>query len=401
MGEISVRLGCVLLLLVLSASTFAQQSDAPSGVNQDEFVFALIKAARNDQRSAAALLTSREELISERLWHGLIQAAEYDPVAAPSLLELSLQVARRLQNDRLIGSTYYQIGWHEFGQGNISVAIQNYLQSKHAFETAGAKRDLIYVFADLSTLYIYASDYQSAREYSEKSLAIAEQVRSSTEPPGAWPDERGVSRALANLGNIARRDGECEKAIGYFQKSLAAYRTLDVDTGRYNSEIVDDLADIGRTYVAMGDYVRGLSYLNQSMTMAKRAEDLTRAAGICNSLGILYLSQRDYGKAIDFFQQGLQLASSINDRFKQADMLLNLGVAYQFQGDFSRALPSFEKALEVARQIDYQEIRIVAGEGIGGIYKEQSRYDEGLEYLRDSLTLARRLADKTRIAELL
>src|SRR6266568_4823883 len=93
-AEISVRLGCVLLLLVLSAGTFAQQSDAPSGVNQDQFVFALIKAARSDQRSAAALLNSHEELISERLWHGLIQAAEYDIPAALSLFDLALQVAR-------------------------------------------------------------------------------------------------------------------------------------------------------------------------------------------------------------------------------------------------------------------------------------------------------------------
>jgi CHAT domain-containing protein len=388
-----------LLLCLFPINLYAQQAGISRFENEDQFAFALIQAAKNG--GSAELLRSHKEFVNDQLWQRLVEAAQYVPSGAQSLLDLALDVARDLQNQRLIGSTHYKIGWYEFGHGNISAAIRSYLQSKQAFENAGARRDLIYVLADLGSLHIYASDYQQAREYSEQSLALAEQLKGSTAPASAWPDEYGMGTALSNLGNISKRDGEYEKAIQYFQKSLAAYQKIDGGSGKYNADIIDDLADIGRTYVAMGDYVGALGFLNQSKAIATRSGDRTRSAGICNSLGILYLGQRDYVKAIDFFQQGLQLAGSINDRFKQCDMLLNLGVAYQFQRDFSRALDSFGKALELGKQIEHQEISIAAGEGIGAIYKEERRYGEALEALSKSLSLAKVLADKTRIAELL
>src|SRR2546429_294686 len=57
---------------------------------------------------------------------------------------------------RLAASTQYKIGWAEFGRGNIAGAIERYVESKRLFEEAHAKRDLIYILADLGSLYIYA-----------------------------------------------------------------------------------------------------------------------------------------------------------------------------------------------------------------------------------------------------
>src|SRR5947199_10498414 len=59
---------------------------------------------------------------------------------------------------RRAASTEYKIGWAEFGRGNIASAIEKYLESKRLFEDAHARRDLIYVLADLGSLYIYSND---------------------------------------------------------------------------------------------------------------------------------------------------------------------------------------------------------------------------------------------------
>src|SRR5207247_2451036 len=192
--------------------------------------------------------------------------------------------------------------------------IEKYLESKRLFEEAQAKRDLIYILADLGTLYLYNSDYKTAGVYSEQSLALAHQLNGSTEPIGAWPDEYGIGAALSNLGNISRHDGEYDKAINCFQGSIAAYHAIDNGSGKFRVEILDNLADIGRTYLARGDSLRALNYLNQSMVLAKGSD---REAAICNSIGILYTNQRDYAKAIEFFQRGLIIATQRNDRFKQ------------------------------------------------------------------------------------
>ena len=233
--------------------------------------------------------------------------------------------SERLRRD---ASAYYTIGWAEFGRGNIASAIEKYLESKRLFEEAHARRDLIYILADLGSLYIYRADYKTSKVYSEQSLALAEALKDSSESAGAWPDDYGIGTALQNLGKVSRHDGEHDKAIEYFKKSLAAYQRIDNGTGKFKVEILDDLADIGRTYLARGDSLRALNYLNQAMGLAKESD---REAGICNSIGILYTNQRDYEKAIEFFQRGLGVAVQMNDRFKQAELSLNVGVAYQFQ----------------------------------------------------------------------
>lgn len=299
---------------------------------------------------------------------------------------------------RRAASNCYKIGWAEFGRGNISSAIEKYLESKRLFEEAHAKRDLIYILADLGTLYLYNSDYKTARAYSEQSLALAGQLKNTSEPAGAWPDEYGTGTALSNLGNISRHDGEYDKAIEYFERSLASYQKIDVGTGKFKTEILDNLADIGRTYSARGDLLRALNYLNRAMSLAKGSD---REAGICNSLGILYTNQRDSAKAIEFFEQGLAVAVRFNDRFKQAELLLNVGVAYQFQKNYDRALNSFQQALDVARKINYSELIIPIYEGRGAVLKAQGKFRESLEALDAGLELASRAENKTRIAELL
>src|SRR5262249_21696605 len=154
------------------------------------------------------------------LWRDLITLADFRAIPPLTAYVLALQVALKLDDNRLSGVTYYKTGWYEFGGGKIRDAINSYLRSKELLEKAGARHDLIYVLADLGTLHIYLADYESARRFSESSLALAEQVKSTDAPVGQWPDQYGVGTALANLGNIVKRNGEYAKAIVHFQKSL-------------------------------------------------------------------------------------------------------------------------------------------------------------------------------------
>ena len=299
---------------------------------------------------------------------------------------------------RRTASAYYEAGWAEFGRGNIVSAIEKYLESKRLFEEAHAKRDLIYILADLGTLYLYNSDYKASRVYSEQSLALADQLKGSSEPSGAWPDEYGIGAALSNLGNISRHDGEYDKAINCFQESIMAYHAIDNGSSKFRVEILDNLADLGRTYLARGDSFRALNFLNQAMALARGSD---REAAICNSVGILYTNQRDYAKAVEFFQRGLVIANQRNDRFKQAEILLNVGVAYQFQQNNQSALNSFEQSLEVARAINYSELMVPIEEGRGTVLKAQGKYKEALDAFERALESATKKSDKTRIAELL
>ncbi len=81
---------------------------------------------------------------------------------------------------RRAASTLYKIGWAEFGRGNIASAIEKYLESKRLFEEAHARRDLIYILADLGSLYIYSADYKTSKVYSEQIESHLRLITAST-----------------------------------------------------------------------------------------------------------------------------------------------------------------------------------------------------------------------------
>jgi len=392
-------LACAISLCLLPANASAQQIDARQLETEDQLFFALLATTTNAPSTAQALLNSNKSLITSELWKHLVDTAEYTPKPL-SVYTVALEVANQLSDRRLAALTHYRIGWFQFGQGNIAAAIDSYLQSKSAFDAAQSKRDLIYILADLGTLHIYSSDYKQAKDYSQQSLAIAEEFKNST-APSEWPDEYGIGTALSNLGNISKREGEYDKALDYFQRSLESYKRIDAGNGKYSTQIIDSLADIGRTYSAKGDYVRAMPYLDRALALARASRTNNRIASVCNSIGILYTNQRDYPQAIEFFRQGLQLANQVNDRFKQASLLLNIAVAYQFQKDFKQAIENFQASLEVARLVNDREILIHVGEGLGAIYKEQGKYADAMQSLDEGLSLAKAIEDRTRVAELL
>lgn len=394
-------LRCTIVLCLISFPVCAQQIDQTEIKDRDQLAVALISACRADPSCSRDLLDSHKDLIAPELWQRIISMADYRAIDPPAAYQLALEISTRLNNKRLLGLTQYKIGWFQFGEGKIADAIASYLKSKHLLGDAQARRDLIYVLADLGTLNIFAADYVKAYQFSEESLAVAEQVKGSNTTESLWPDEYGIATALANLGNVTKRTGDYDKARQYFQESLKTLERIKTDREKYRYKFIDDLWDIGQTYSDEGDYLRALVYLDKSMAMATEAHETGRAAGITNSFGILYLNQRDYAKAIDFFQKGLKLANDANDRFKQADMLLNLGVAYQFSQDYPSSLTNLKLAFDLAKQIDYSELLVLVQEAMGVVYSAQGKYSDALNAVDNGLLSARKTGDKARMSELL
>src|SRR5260370_24659058 len=267
----------ILLVCLVPTIALSQQNSGSSRIqNENELVFALLNVSPTDQPTADSLLRDHKNLITEDLWQRLTETAVLvDPARASALFADASRVADVLPDRRLIATTFYKIGRYQFSHGNISLAIATHLRSKQLFEEAGLKRDLIYVLPGLGTVDIYSSDYEKAKEYSEQSLALAVQLRTSNASPGAFPDEYGMAIALSNLGDVSNWDGDHQKAIECYQKSLALSQRLDQGSSKYGENILDGLADIGRTYRRLGDLFQPLIYLNKPIELAKRLTIVT------------------------------------------------------------------------------------------------------------------------------
>jgi CHAT domain-containing protein len=389
-------------LLLTDLSTFAQ-SALSNRVESEQDLF-LLKLQQEKPTETAALLRANVSLVTPSLWQELNERAARtyylnQPDQCLRLYDIARQVALQLNNQKLLARTYYNVGRTYSGLSQYEQARASYLQSQRAFASAGLQRDLIYLLSDLGTINFILEDYVAAKDYSERSLKLAENLRTSNAPSGAWPDEYGVAGALATLGELAMREGDFAQAIESLQKSLAFYQRLNHGGSDYDYYLVEVYAALGRVYTTAGDHLRALFFLEKAL--AKTLSPSPQTASLLNSIGYLYMEQEDYPQATAHFDGSLKIYRADNNQREIARVLLNLGVIEQRQSNYDEALTSFRASLQAAKATQSTDVMVAASEGIGVVLTSKKDFVDALETFGNALVIAKDHKDRSRQTELL
>jgi CHAT domain-containing protein len=318
-----------------------------------------------------------------------------------AIYEAAIEFGNRLHDTKLLAKSYYSLGATYYALNKVDRAIDSYKRSAQYFEEAGLLRDTIYIFGDLGAIYFNQENYQSAREYSERSIKTAESVKNSNVAPGAWPDDFGRARALHTLAEIDLRDGNHAEAIDKLQESLKLYEQLNGQGSTYNVSIAGVYAALGKVYPEIGDYAKGLLYLNKALGLVKATSDQDTTANILNSIGYLYMEQDDYAQAKQNFDESLKTYFAKKNQIEVAKVSLNLGVVEQRQAHYDEAVAQFDRSLEAATVAQIKDAQIAADEGIGVVLTAKRDFAGSIESLNKGLALAKETSNKTRQAEIL
>jgi CHAT domain-containing protein len=396
-----LKLG-VMVLLVLSSVAGAQLVQTID--SEAQLASALCRKAKGDV-TIELLLDKDAQLINVTLWKALLDCAssaerQGSPAKSIEIYKLALRVGDRIKKPELAATTYYYLGRTYSGINDFENALQAYETSRTVFEQAGIESNLTHVLADLGALYFTVEDYEKARNYSERSLAIAEQIKSSTNE-SLPPVENCRARALHTLGQIDLRHGNPERALNKLREALALYERLNSTNSSYNLRLAEALITIGRGYGEMGQYRVAFSCLNRAHQVSKSSGDQTTRAKIMSGQASLFLEQEDYASAQTWFNTSLAIYRSQGNEREQARVLLNLAVTEQRQGRHNNALQLFQRSIERANAAKLVDIQIAAGQGLGVIFAAKRDFPNALKAINQSLELARRVNAKTREAELL
>jgi len=395
----------VVAVLVLLPLTTLAQTIAQEITSATELAAALCRLHKSEH-STDSLLKAHPELIDGRLWEEVTSraAAAYyqeSPQRSLEIYEVSIQVATKLDDPKLLARTYYNQARTFSGVNQPEKAIKSYERSREYFEQAGLKRDLIYVLADLGALFFNKENYQSAQEYSEQSILIADSAKALNIPVGSYPDDFGRARALQTLAEIDLRNGNQEDAIEKLQRSLGLYQQLNGQGSEYAFYVAGVYAALGRVYPEVGDYARALFNLNKALEFAKASYNQNIIANILNSMGFLYMEQEDYAQAKEHFDRSLKIYRAQSNQIEASKVLLNLGVIEQRQTHYDEALTQFKLSLQAAKATQITDVQIAAGEGIGVVLTAKKNFVGALDILNESLALAKETRNKTRQIELL
>jgi tetratricopeptide (TPR) repeat protein len=170
------------------------------------------------------------------------------------LLQLAREQVAHLSADDLL--------WLRFHQGQLAQASAQWPEALMNIEGPCREELLLSLKGtlanDLGVLYRAQGEWDRAIKYYQRSLALKEKVG----------DEYGMAPILHDLGLVYQCKGKLDKAAAYYERSLAIVEKIGDGYGM--SRIFNSLGDV---YQAKGERDRAIEYYERSSALEEKGDD--------------------------------------------------------------------------------------------------------------------------------
>src|SRR4030042_2742376 len=214
--------------------------------------------------------------------------------------------------------------------------------------------------------YLYEAigqDNEALRQF-EKALEVSEQEGF----------EKGRAIALYRIGRSYSFQRDLTRSDEYLTQALNL--TKEIKDLKMQCEIQYEQAENLRR---SGNIHESLVKYNNTLEIAREAEDLNTMALIYSSIGGIYFAQGNFNEAIKNYEESKQLRIQQGNTLKAAQMNNNIANAYYNLAKYDMAIEYYQKALPVYEQYKYNSGIASVYNGMAVIYSTQGFYDKALE----------------------
>ncbi|MEM7355156.1 MAG: tetratricopeptide repeat protein, partial [Acidobacteriota bacterium] len=207
-------------------------------------------------------------------------------------------------------------------------------------------------------------------------------------------DERAEeTRIVRRIGQLLRRVGESDAALGMLQEALALARESSNPAG-----VAKTLNEIGRVHRQKGANDRAIAAYRDALELWRELGETAQASRVLNNLGAAWMASGDLRQALPYYQQALNLFRQSGDRRRQATALANLGVLHDRLGRIDLAAASYEEALELCAALGRPDLEADVLNNLGVTLDQLGEPYEALESYAAARKIYRKLGDQSRQA---
>ncbi|MCD6018952.1 MAG: protein serine/threonine phosphatase [Bacteroidetes bacterium] len=279
---------------------------------------------------------------------------------------------------------FFLISFHLNAQDHILDSL------KKALTTAKHDTVKIAILSELEEM----CEVEDIPLYAESNIVLCEKGLSAR--PVGIPQSFYLShmaRALNNIGFLGQVQGNSEKALIYFLKSLTILKKINDKQG-----IAMALNNIGSVYDKQGDVSKALEYSHQSLKIREEIKDKTGVAQSLNNIGQLYNYQGDNEKALEYYLKSLKIQEEIDEQIGMAYSLNNIGIIYNQQNNIPKALEYYNRSLTIQEKINDKEGMTQSLNNIGNIYINLGEYQKGIDHFLKCLKISEEANLKDRLS---
>lgn len=208
---------------------------------------------------------------------------------------------------------------------------------------------------------------------------------------------RFLSVMYNNMGVVAKRIGDLNQAMDYYQEGLEVTKSL---YGENHPDLGLLYNNIGVIYYNLGDYGQAADYFLRTADIFREnyGEDNARVAGGYNNAGAVYLQMGDVKRATEILEKAQRIKENLlgEDHLDTAIGYSSLASIYLENKNYDAALENFQRSIAVRRNIygSNHPNLVTSYINLGEYYTVVQNYSLARDQLNEALRIIRdRLGD--------
>lgn len=280
----------------------------------------------------------------------------------------------------LIINALHEMGNMAQARGKMDIAFECFNRMLHISWKCVGRARAAAAMSKIGRIYRQQGDYQAARAFLERSLALfvhagdkrgiastkddigninylmghyemaMVQYREALKQRLEMNDERGVALSYEHIGQIARANGNYEEAEKHFRSALEIRRKINDEEG-----LISALNAMGIIAYERGSHEAAISIWKDALDHAVKTSSLRMMEFLNNNIGEVFMDIGQSAVAETHFKQSMDISMLLSDKRAEAEVCKNLGLLYTKTGDMKAARDYLNRSTATARQIGSRE----------------------------------------------
>ena len=299
-----------------------------------------------------------------------------NPLKSMEYYRQALLIGKRINNNRVILSSYHDIGVCYINLNKMDSAITTF---EKAIPFAWRLKDTLRVarlLANIGNAYLHKKDRVTAIDYYVQSARLWE----------TCADQNYLALVYSNINGLLDEQKEHTKAAEYGNKAIALAQKIGD-----GYSLVNGLVNLAITYGFLDQPEKQIELLNRALPLAKKNNDLDQVATVYHNMGDYFFKKSEFLKALDNYIDSYNYVSQMGNKYHLCTICTALAQVYhklQQDGDALQFIIKAEAlANEVGTRADLIEIyktRAEIEQGSGN-YKVAGKYFSKTIMMADSL----------------
>lgn len=153
-----------------------------------------------------------------------------------------------------------------------------------------------------------------------------------------------------------------------------------------------------RVNVTRGDPLKGITFGEEALKIAKETNDKQSMASSYNNIGIAYYRMDNYSKAIEYYLKNVRIQEELGNKGKLGRVYLNIGICFLAIENYDKAEEYYNKALEIANETGDERRKPSLYISLGNLYTHTNKPDLAIEYYNKAINLDIENIDKRVLA---